>query len=214
MPIMRAGTVNSISQIFIIVACWGCLLCGCGPSEKEPEAQSMMFDVVDSLLGEQLILAESGIQFSLPAGFVGAPDSVLQIISKHIKIYAYDTLQVEPFGCYIDTVNRAGIVITTLHGIEIKTEPSGFTEKYYQSLLDIFGSSQVHAGSYEVGGVYVRNFLVTHGGMVRFHMLCQADSGQSAELVYFASGETYPRLIKHFESSMGTVSRLTQEVGL
>jgi len=198
-------------RVYVCMLMSACIVGGCGSSEESSSAQPMMFDVVDSLLGKECMIAESGIRFSLPVGFAIAEDSIMDMLRDEIARHMGGDKRIKTIACYIDTANRAGILIANLDGVDVRSDTGDFVDRYRNSLQDIFGESQVREGSYLVNGVYVRNFLVSHGGMIRFQLLCQADSTGAAELVYLASQATYPYLIKRFESSMGTLSRLKQE---
>jgi hypothetical protein len=59
-----------------------------------------------------------------------------------------------------------------------------------------------------VNDVYVRNYLVTDSTHVRFQLLCLSQGDDALELVYFASRQSYPIMVRAFESSIGTIEVL------
>lgn len=205
MALVKAGKKFYLYLAAVCVTALLHAMSGCGSSEEPSPDEPMLFDVIDSLLGKEVAVEEAGIRLFVPVDFEPAPDTVMYFFRGQIMAQMADDSLIDPVGCYIDTARQAGVILSLLDGIYLNADTGRFVDRYRRSLHDTFGPEKVREGDYWVDSVFVRNFLITHGGIIRFQLLCEAGAGETLEAVYFASQEYYPSVIKHFESSIGTL---------
>ncbi len=178
---------------------------GCDSPEKKESSRTKPFVAVDSLLGEVYQIPNTDKSFRPPVGFEAAADTVLEMLRAQLARNLGDQTGVEMVECFLDTVHTAGLMVSTIKGINLGVDTTGFIERYRQKLYDIFGQGNVRQNDYWASDVLVKNFFVSDAVIVRAQLLCLSETGNAAELTYFTPREQYPELVKLFESSMGSL---------
>lgn len=197
---LHPGLVNILPLILI-----GMIGVGCSTREDSGEVGRMSFDVVDSLLGPACDIAGSDIQVNPPIGFEPAADNVWLMLRVRLSQIDGENQGLHLVRCFLDTINSAGLMISVIDRPALSSDTAAFIARYRQSLVDLFGIANVREGDYLVRDIHVKNFLVTDSVLIRFQLLCLSDTGSAVELTYFATRSQYPQLIKHFESSIGSL---------
>lgn len=186
--------------------------CGSGGGSDSDSANQLGFSVVDSLLGPPFTVARAGQQFSPPAGFVQASDSLLTVMRAQLQASLGQETGVELVGCFLDSALPLGLVVSVIDTLNLSADTGSYFHRYGGSLRAVFGENQVREGEYRVHDIFVKNFLVTDSINVRFQLLCLAKSGNAMELTYFAPRLLYPKYVRYFESSIGSL-QLTKQGG-
>ena len=140
-----------------------------------------------------------------PIGFEPAADSVWSMLKVRLSQGGGEAPGLHLVRCFLDTINSAGLMISVIDRLALSSDTTAFIARYRQSLVGLFGIGNVREGDYLVRNIHVKNFLVTDSVLVRFQLLCLSDTGSAVELTYFAARGQYPQLIKHFESSIGSL---------
>ncbi len=182
---------------------------GCGGGDSD-SADQMGFVVVDSLLGPDFTVPRAGKQLNPPRGFTPASDSVFAILQAKLQTTMGPDAGWSMVGCFLDSVHPAGLVVSVIDTLNLTADTGGYFTRYGNSLRDVSGGYDVREGEYWVRDVFVKNYLVTDSMNVQFHLLCLSESGDALELMYFAPRIIYPRYIKHFESSIGSLKLIKQ----
>jgi hypothetical protein len=169
-------------------------------------AERLGFSVSDSLLGERVVIERANKALRAPAGFEGASDSLFAALQGIRLRSAEGAADAELVAALFDTAHRGGLTATVLPGITHQDDD--YIRRYEGALREVEGHSDVRAGDYLVNDVYVSNFLVTDSAHVRFQLLCFSEGDEALELVYFARRQSYPDLVRAFESSIGTIEVL------
>jgi hypothetical protein len=185
---------------------------GCGSSQDASSARRVTFDIVDSLLGQEYQIVGAGKSFCPPLGFLPVPDTVLAGMRVRLQESLGPRGGVELAQIFFDSAAQAGVMVSIMHGVTLTSDTGAFFARYRQSLHEMYRDDQVKEGEYWVEDVFVKNYLITDTNTVRFQLICCSDKDAAVELTYFAPSNQYPDLIKHFESSIGTI-RLTQKGG-
>lgn len=178
---------------------------GCSSPEKKESSTTKPFAAVDSLLGEVYQIPNTDKSFRPPIGFEAAADTVLEMLRAQLARNLGDQTGVEMVQCFLDTIHTAGLTVSTIEGINLGVDTTGFIERYRQKLYDIFGQENIGQNDYWVNNILVKNFIVSDAVIVRAQLLCLSETGNAIELTYFTPREQYPELIKLFESSMGSI---------
>ena len=178
---------------------------GCDSPEKKESSQKKPFAAVDSLLGEVYQIPNTDKIFRPPVGFEAAADTVLEMLRAQLARNLGDQTGVEMVQCFLDTIHTAGLTVSTIEGINLGVDTTGFIERYRQKLYDIFGRENIGQNDYWVNDILVKNFIVSDAVIVRAQLLCLSETGNAVELTYFTPREQYPELVKLFESSMGSI---------
>jgi len=190
-----------------VVVCFGC---GSGQDERA-SVEHLRFDVVDSLLGPAYEIKTAGKRLNLPLGFAPVPDSVLAALKTQLTSSIGPQGGIEMVGCFLDTLHAAGMLVSVVDGYTLSSDTVGFFGRYRQSLCGAYGGDQVREGEYWVKQIYVKNFLITDSVNVRFQLLCLSAESDAVELIYFAPRDLYPKVIKRFESSIGSLQLINRE---
>ncbi len=184
---------------------------GCGGSEKQPEqVQQVTFVPVDSLLGERYAIPKTDKQFRPPIGFEAASDTILDMLRAQLARNLGDQKGVEMVQCYLDTIHTAGLMISTIEGINFGVDTTGFLERYRAKLHEIFNGRSIDEDNFWSSGVLIKRFFVTDSILVRVQLICLSDQGNAVELTYFTPREQYPDLVTLFESSIGSIELASQ----
>ena len=167
--------------------------------------------VSDSLLSQPVVIERTGKSVRPPAGFIAVSDSLLEVLrgtglpgvpaEPSLSREAGD--QAELAAAFLDSSRQAGLAVFVRRGLSRDDE--AFATAYEAALRGEDAKAEIRSGDYIVNDIYVRNFLVSDAAVVRFHLLCFAEDGYPIELVYFSSRASYPKLVRAFESSIGTV---------
>ena len=206
---LHPGLVKILPLVLI-----GMIGVGCSTREDSGEVGPMSFEVVDSLLGPACAIAGSDIQVNPPIGFEPAADSIWSILKARLSQSGGEEQGLRLVRCFLDTINSAGLMISVIDRPALSSDTTAFVARYRQSLVDLFGIANVREGDYLVRDIHVKNFLVTDSVLVRFQLLCLSDTGSAVELTYFAARSHYPQLIKHFESSIGSLRLRNSKEGV
>lgn len=207
----RSGSVRvSYSAMLILLAAVVSLSCSC--SADDPNMiEHLQFTVVDSLLEPVFPVPGAAMQFCPPAGFSPLPDTLLA--QFRAQLYAQtppDTRRTDIFQVFLHATHRAAVLVSLAEDLSISADPSGFVADYQQSLIETYGPNQVVSGDYLVNDVQVKNYLVSDSAHVRFQLLCLAASPPAMEVQYVVPKESYRRLLRSLESSIGTIELVKQ----
>ena len=209
---MGAKTARKGYLVMIILMIVSVVSLGCGSSQDANSTRNMTFDIVDSLLGQEYRIVGTGKSFCPPLGFITVPDTVLAAMRSRLQKSLGSHGGVELAQIFFDSTAIAGVMVSIMRGLTLTSDTGTFFARYRQSLHEIHQDGQVKEGEYWIGDIFVKNYLITGTNTVRFQLICLSNKDASVELTYFAPSNQYPDLIKHFESSIGTI-RLTQKGG-
>jgi hypothetical protein len=205
------GAINrvilSIAVLFsLIVVCLGC-----GTKDKHtPSAEHLSFKVVDSLLAPTVEIGLSGKQFNPPLGFKPTSDSILAVLREQMAAEIGIKQGVELSGCFLDPRHSAAVLLSTVNGLALAADTFFIFSDYRQSLREVYAGAEIREGEYWVHELFVKNFLITDSSNVRFQLLCLSAEGNGAELIYYAPRVHYPKLVRYFESSIGSLKPINQ----
>jgi hypothetical protein len=177
----------------------------CDSPEKKESSRTKPFAAIDSLLGEVYQIPNTDKSFRPPVGFEAAADTVLEMLRAQLARNLGDQTGVEMVQCFLDTIHTAGLTVSTIEGINLGVDTTGFIERYRQKLYDIFGQENIRQNDYWVNNILVKSFFVSDAIIVRAQLLCLSETGNAVELTYFTPREQYQELVKLFESSMGSI---------
>ena len=104
----------------------------------------------------------------------------------------------------------AGMMISTVEGINFKVDTTGFLDRYRQKLYQLFGQENISEDDFWTGGVLAKRFFVSGSVIVRIQLLCMSNDGNAVELIYFIPREQYPVLVDHFNASIGSIQLTDQ----
>jgi hypothetical protein len=194
------------SVIAIIIILLACCFSGCGESNKQAQpVDTASLDYNDSLLGEIYNIPATHKSFRPPAGFYTASDTVLEMLQAQLAQNAGQQEGVEMVRCYLDTVHTAGLMISTIEGINFKVDTVGFLERYRGKLYDLFGEKNITEDNFWTGGVLAKRFFVGDSIIVRVQLLCFSNEGDAAEFIFFTPREQYPKLVDYFNASIASI---------
>jgi hypothetical protein len=183
---------------------------GCSSSDSpKTRVESLAFEVNDSLLGDTIAIAESGLYVVAPATYHARIDTVpeqFQSLQDH-EFPSHDLIAV-----YYDPTAIAELQVAVIRDLNLATDTSLFMANYRKMLSDAYGDSAIKTGDFMVNDVLVKNFLMMDSGFVQFKLLCLTYGKPAAEIEYITYKQDYPKLLKSIESSMGTIQTITKEV--
>ncbi len=204
--------MRSIKTI-ILYAMVGCVvglaLAGCS-SEPEPEeaAPTLRFQVVDSLLRPPVELAELDLYFRPPRNFTPPTDSLAQLFKTQLAGREWEYGELVVIHSFVHPELPAGILISRITSASL----DGDTARLFAMYRDILRHGQqqttIREGEFWVNEVFTKNFLITDSLNVRFQLICLSDHFHGAEFIYYASRQTYPRIVRYIESSIGSIERI------
>jgi len=203
MRAMKALVRNMAYALLMVVPGVGCL--GCGQRQEDSaSADRLQFTVADSLLGPVCEIAGAGKGFRPPRGFERPPDSVLAFVRTRFAARAENQGK-RLLDCFIDTAHGAGVLVSAIDGLSFSSDTLGYFAAYRRLMHVGTSPEPIREGEYWVESVYVKNFLIVDSLNVRFNLLCLSAGGKGAELVYFAPRAEYAKLVRCFESSIGSL---------
>jgi hypothetical protein len=189
------------------------LIAGCGSSKNDAaKAQQTKFEVIDSLLGPKFEIPNSGKSINPPVNFAALPDSILEGLKAQVKESVGDSEGIELQQFFIDEPRSAGLMISTIKGLNLSSDTTVFVGRYRKAVSEAFGLPNIKSDNYWIGDIYVLNFLIMDSVNVKYQLLCMSKTNDGVELQFFASQQLYPQLIKRFESSIGSM-KLTKKEG-
>lgn len=190
--------------IILMIYTWP--ISGCGQSRNDiSNREQMKFDVIDSLLGKPYEFTDAGISIRPPAAFQILPDSMLTALREKFEGVLKDSGAVELSRMFIDRHTGAGMMIFTIRDLNLSSDTVAFVKKYKEALIDIYGSPNVVSGDYWIKEIFVKNYMITDSLNVRIQLLCRSQLNYGLEIQYYVSRDIYPKLIKTFESSIGSL---------
>lgn len=196
---------------FIVLISILTLLC-CAQSEKQTgKGDEISLGSNDSLLGEIYNIPATSKSFRPPAGFYTASDTVLEMLRAQLAQNAGQQDGIEMVRCYLDTVHTAGLMISTIEGINFKVDTIGFLERYRGKLHELFGEKNITEDNFWTGGVLAKRFFVGDSIIVRVQLLCFSNEGDAAEFIFFTPREQYPELVDYFNASITSIGLTEQK---
>ncbi len=185
----------------LVVACYS-------SDDKGATARQLSFEVVDSLLEPVYEVESAGKSFRPPVGFVPLPDSFFAILQEKFTQIVSPEVKVDFVQFFFDKRHSAGLIVSTIHELNLTGDTVTFVENYRLSLVDTYGEDHITAGDYWVDSIYVKNFLVMDSVHVRFQLICLSTEDDALELQYVVPRAFYSDLVKSLESSIGTLKPL------
>ncbi len=186
------------------------LILGCSrTNQRQTVETSPQLSIVDSLLGEEYLVDLCQKSFRPPLKFEPAADSILDLIRHNMSL----DLEVEGSlvlnNCFLDEANHAGLLVTVVQGLNLKSDTNSFMAEYRQSFHELFGWANVNEKDLWVGDVFIKSFTIAGDQNIHLKLLCMSQSGNSMELNYFCPTELYPQLSSRFESSAASIRLMT-----
>ncbi len=179
---------------------------GCdSDSDKADTVEQLHFTVIDSLLGDAIIVPGTGKQFCPPNGFTMLTESRQFALQDQVaSIPGFDGVY-RLYSVSFNRDNGAGLAVAVIEGLDLSQQSSAFVTTYEDVLLKTYGAENLHTGEYWVQNVFVKNYVAMDSSSVHLQLLCMSKSGDGLELHYFAGKECYQTMLRSFESSIGSL---------
>jgi hypothetical protein len=202
---MKTGRVlNHVKMLTVAALAWLGVFCACG--DEKATAEHLGFKVVDSLLGPVKQLNPEGMSFRPPAGFIAVPDSLVLPLESTLTARIPNREGIDLKLVYVSPEHHAGLIASLIPDLFGIADTGTFVPGYRERLLRTYGAANVTIGDYWVDSVYVKNYMVTDSTEVRIQLICLMSGGVAVELQYVTPHGAYPKLLRAFESSIGTLS--------
>lgn len=204
---MRSNLNLSICllSILLILVWTGCNRTG----QRQMIEATPQLSIVDSLLGEEYLVDVCQKSFRLPLKFEPAADSILELIRHNMSFNLDDDGSLVLDNCFLDEANHAGLLVTVVQGLNLKSDTTSFMAEYRQSFHELFGWANVNEKDLWVGDVFIKSFTIAGDQNIHLKLLCLSQSGNSMELNYFCPTDLYPQLSGRFESSAASIRLMT-----
>jgi|GEM_PF-5189300 len=169
----------------------------------------MLFTVDPALIGKAYTDSTHGLLFHPPVGWEAVPDSILGIFNRRMQQrdpanpqYRFTTL-----GVFEKTGESRVCFLTKIDNVPPTTTLEEFIVEYLDGQKRKYGQ-EIKSAKFTVNNIPAVQLMISSEHAIIFELLFKNNSGQFLQLDYAVSSKVYPEVIKHIESSIGTLKLL------
>lgn len=203
-PVFKGEMPRRLLILLIIAVCLSGVISGGCDNAKET-ASFKTFAVEDSLLGAAWRIGETDKIMRIPAGFVPAPDSVLQLLQATVMEQFGTGHNLELQQCFINNVNMAGLLVAKIGGFVLLSDTARFFASYRESLYDVYGREQITEDNYLIDSIVIKKFFINGETTVHAQMIALSESGDAIEFDFFCPRPNYSHLAAIIDAATGSL---------
>ncbi len=194
-----------VLSVFIMI--WGCA------KEQEPtDLTEISFTVDRSLLSDEYICTNSKISFSPPINWKPISPQLLNLTKENVKA-SKDTAKVNilPLNVFMDMENSFTCFLSTF---ESELLADDILNYYSNELKTSNEDIQFNEGSFSHNGFDFHQFIFTKDEFITIKLIAEDGQQKNFMIDYILPAESYEELLRSIESSIGTINKTNNEIGL
>lgn len=189
--------MKKISQFSVFI--FFIMLISCKPDVRNDE--DMKFNVVDSLIEQEINMKSLGIEFAPPVNFRSDVSNLNVIQNQFRRLEAFKNLKVEDI--FIDRSNSALMIISDISGIQ-DSIINDIVRNSDILFADTATKTKVLTDDYNYNGFKVHQVLIQNPQFVNFKLFYLEGTDKAFEVDFITPKATYQNITKAIESSLGT----------